>query len=97
MATISAPEKESKAKSKELRDLPWKVVVYDDPVNLMEYVARVFQKVFGYSREKSEVLMMQVHEAKKAIVWEGNREKAEMYVQQLHSFQLHAGLERAEG
>jgi len=97
MATISAPEKASKVKAKEARQTPWKVVVYDDPVNLMEYVARGFQKVFGYSRERAEVLMMQVHDAKKAIVWEGNREKAEMYVQKLHAFQLHAGLEKEEG
>lgn len=97
MATVTTPKRASKVKSKESRQTPWKVVVYDDPVNLMEYVARVFQKVFGYSRERAEVLMMQVHEAKKAIVWEGNREKAEMYVQQLHTFQLHAGLEQEKG
>jgi len=94
--TIDKPKTRSKTKSREALDQPWKVVVYDDPVNLMEYVTKVFQKVFGYSREKAEILMMQVHEKKKAIVWSGAREKAEMYIQQLHGLQLHAGLEREE-
>ncbi|GHC53929.1 ATP-dependent Clp protease adapter ClpS [Roseibacillus persicicus] len=94
--TTDKPRTKSKTKSREKLAQPWKVVVYDDPVNLMEYVTRVFQKVFGYSREKAEMLMRQVHDAKRSVVWTGNREKAELYVQQLHGFQLHAGLEKDE-
>lgn len=94
--TVDKPRTRTKTKSREKLDLPWKVVVYDDPVNLMEYVTKVFQKVFGYSREKAEVLMKEVHDAKRSVVWTGNREKAEHYVQQLHGFQLHAGLEKEE-
>ena len=30
-------------------DLPWNVVVHNDPVNLMSYVTKVFVKVFGFS------------------------------------------------
>ena len=40
--------------------------------------------------------MMAVHQKGRAVVWVGNREKAEMYVNQLHSAQLHATLDRAE-
>jgi ATP-dependent Clp protease adaptor protein ClpS len=72
------------------------VVVLDDPVNLMEYVSRVLTNIFGFSREKAEELMMAVHQKGRAVVWSGNREKAEMYVNQLHSAQLHATLDRAE-
>ena len=42
-------------------DHPWKVIVWDDPINLMSYVTFVFRKVFGYSNDKAEQLMMQVH------------------------------------
>lgn len=94
--TIDKPKTRSKTKSREALDQPWKVVVYDDPVNLMEYVTKVFQKVFGYSRAKAEGMMREVHEAKRSVVWTGAREKAEHYVQQLHGFQLHAGLEKDE-
>ena len=77
-------------------DGTWNVLVFDDPVNLMEYVTKVFQKVFGYPREKAEELMLTVHTAGKALVWAGSREPAELYVQQLHSYQLHASLEKSE-
>ena len=36
-------------------------IVHNDPVNLMSYVTWVFQKLFGYSREKAEKLMLDVH------------------------------------
>ncbi len=94
--TIDKPRTRSAEKVREKLDVPWKVVVYDDPVNLMDYVTKIFQKVFGYSREKAEILMKQVHDAKRSVVWTGEREKAEYYVQQLHRFQLHAGLEKEE-
>ncbi len=72
------------------------MVVLDDPVNLMEYVSRVLTNIFGFSTEKAKELMMAVHQKGRAVVWVGNREKAEMYVNQLHSAQLHATLDRAE-
>lgn len=87
---------ETKDKSSTELQGTWNVLVFDDPVNLMEYVVKVFQKVFGYSREKSEDLMLTVHQAGKALVWTGDRERAELYVQQLHSYQLQASLEKAQ-
>ena len=34
-------------------DRPWLVIVWNDPINLMSYVTYVFQKLFGYSRDKA--------------------------------------------
>ena len=96
MVPIDAPIIEKKEKQSTELDSSWSVVVFDDPVNLMEYVSKVFQKVFGYSKAKSEDLMMTVHQAGKALVWSGARERAELYVQQLHQYQLQASLEKAE-
>ena len=31
----------------------WKVIVLNDPVNLMNYVVMVFRKVFGYGEQKA--------------------------------------------
>ncbi len=76
-------------------DRPWNVVAHNDPVNLMNYVTRVFQKVFGYSKERSERHMVEVHQKGRSIVWTGLREPAEVYVQQLHSNLLLATLEKA--
>ena len=77
-------------------DVPWNVVVHDDPVNLMGYVTYVLMKIFGYDKKKADILMMQVHRQGRSIVWSGEREKAEFYVQQLQSHQLKTSLEKAE-
>ncbi len=77
-------------------DLPWCVVVYDDPVNLMSFVQLVLRRIFGYSAEKATALMLEVHHSGRSIVWRGEREKAELYVQQLQSYQLLAAMEREE-
>ncbi len=93
---VEVPVESPKTRSREKTAPPWQVVVLDDPVNLMEYVSRVLVKIFGFSRGKAEVLMRAVHEQGRAIVWTGDREKGEMYVNQLHSAHLQATLERVE-
>ncbi len=71
-----------------------KVVVHNDPVNLMSYVTMVFQRVFGYKRERAEKHMLEVHQQGRSILWSGVRERAEFYVQQLHSYLLLATIEK---
>jgi ATP-dependent Clp protease adaptor protein ClpS len=73
---------------------PWQVIVLNDPVNLMSYVTLVIRRVFGYSEQKATELMLDVHQKGRAIVWTGEREKAEMYVQQLQGHQLLAKMEK---
>ena len=74
---------------------PWQVIVFNDPVNLMSFVTLVIRRIFGYSEEKATKLMLCVHEKGKAIVWTGEREKAEFYVQQLQAHQLLASMSQA--
>jgi len=74
------------------RDRPWIVIVWNDPINLMTYVTYVFQKLFGYPKEKAERLMMQVHVEGKAVVAGGTREKAEHDVARLQAHGLWATL-----
>ena len=76
-------------------DLPWLVVVHNDPVNLMSYVTMVFCRVFGWTRERAKKHMMEVHRLGRSIVWSGGREQAEHYVQQLHTFLLLATMEKS--
>jgi ATP-dependent Clp protease adaptor protein ClpS len=89
------PVIEQETREQDLIDVPWQVVVHNDPVNLMTYVTMVFQKVFGYSRERAEKHMLEVHRNGRSILWTGLRERAELYVQQLHSHLLLATVERA--
>lgn len=73
---------------------PWVAIVWDDPVNLMTYVTWVFQKLFGYSRDKAHRLMMQVHTEGKAAVSHGTREQMERDVARLQAAGLWATLQR---
>ena len=94
-STIDRPTIEKETGAEEDLDLPWQVVVHNDPVNLMSYVTMVFQRVFGYPREKAEQHMLEVHHKGRSILWSGMRERAELYVQQLHGYLLLATLEKA--
>ncbi len=75
-------------------DVPWIVIVWNDPINLMSYVTWVFQKLFGYSHEKAEKLMRDVHTKGKAVVSSGPREKAELDVKRLHAHGLWATMQK---
>ena len=77
-------------------DRPWLVIVWNDPINLMSYVTYVFQKLFGYSREKATKLMLDVHHKGRAIVSSGSRERAELDVFRLHEHGLWATMEQSE-
>ena len=74
----------------------WRVVVLNDPVNLMSYVVMVFKKVFGFDEQTARRKMLEVHEQGRSIVWSGLREKAEAYVFTLHQWHLTAVLEPDE-
>ncbi len=76
------------------KDFPWVVIVWDDPVNLMDYVVFVFQELFGFSERKARRLMLQVHNEGKAVVFNGTRDEAELNVQRLHAYGLWATMEQ---
>jgi ATP-dependent Clp protease adaptor protein ClpS len=92
---VAEPETIQQEKTSPSVEVPWNVVAHNDPITKMNYVTMVFRKVFGYSREKAEEHMLEVHHKGRSIVWSGARERAEFYVQQLHGFQLLATLEKA--
>ena len=77
-------------------DRPWVTIVWDDPVNLMDYVTYVFMELFSFSRERATELMMQVHTEGKAVVSEGTREEMEHDVARLHEYGLWATLQRGD-
>jgi len=74
----------------------WRVVVLNDPVNLMSYVVMVFKKVFGFDESTARRHMLEVHEQGRSVVWSGLREKAEAYAFTLQQWHLTAILESDE-
>lgn len=77
-------------------DKPWNTVVWNDPVNLMNYVSYVFRSYFGYSREEADRLMLQVHNNGRAIVATGPREEMERHVEAMHGYGLLATVARVD-
>jgi ATP-dependent Clp protease adaptor protein ClpS len=98
MAETLAPERVDVPTGDEVSepDRPWLVIVWNDPVNLMSYVTWVFQKLFGYSREKATSLMLDVHHKGKAVVTSGAREKAELDCFRLHGYGLWATITKSD-
>ena len=78
-------------------DTPWTCTVWNDPVNLMSYVSYVFRSYFGFSADKAEELMLQVHNNGRAVVATGSREEMERHTEAMHEYGLWATVVRADG
>jgi ATP-dependent Clp protease adaptor protein ClpS len=97
MTTLAPTEvKEPTGDIEIVPDRPWVVIVWNDPINLMDYVTFVLQKLFGYSKDKATKLMLDVHHKGKAVVSNGTREKAELDVFRLHEHGLWATMQHDE-
>ncbi|MCJ7827366.1 MAG: ATP-dependent Clp protease adapter ClpS [Demequinaceae bacterium] len=88
-----APEERTSVATR-LEDV-WVAIVWNDPVNLMNYVTHVFQTHFGWSRSKAEVKMREVHERGRSVVSSGSLERMEADVQAMHSYGLWATMQRS--
>lgn len=76
-------------------DMPWVTIVWNDPVNLQQYVAWVFSSYFGFAKPEAERLMLLVHNEGRAVVATGPREEMERHVEAMHDFGLWATLSKA--
>jgi ATP-dependent Clp protease adaptor protein ClpS len=73
---------------------PWNVVVWNDPVTPMSVVVVIFKRVFGYSDNKATQLMLTVHHEGRAIVWSGQRDRAQAYCVKLQVAGLQSTIEQ---
>ncbi|WP_211205079.1 ATP-dependent Clp protease adapter ClpS [Gleimia coleocanis] len=71
----------------------WATVVWNDPINLMDYVQAVFQRHFGFSQARAHELMLQVHLTGRALVSKGPKERMEADVLAMHGYGLRSTLE----
>lgn len=96
MSATAAPLELEQTDTAESTDpaFPWLVLVWDDPVNLMEYVVYVFRTLFGYSESKARKLMLEVHNEGRSVVANGTKEQCELHVFRLHEFGLWATLQQ---
>ena len=75
-------------------DRPWITLVWNDPVNLMSYVAYVFQSHFGFTKEKANKLLLDVHHKGRAVVSTGTREEMERDVEAMHGYGLWSTMQK---
>lgn len=85
-AAVEAPVGEDQKSPGKPRPLPpHAVVVLNDDVHSFDYVIETFQKVFGYSAEKSAKLALDIHHQGRGIVWSGSKEVAELKCELIRS------------
>ena len=77
-------------------DIPWDVILWNDPVSLISLVVRVLRKLFSYDLAKAERLTMQVHNEGKSVVWSGDKEQAAAYCVALHGYALSATIQPSQ-
>jgi ATP-dependent Clp protease adaptor protein ClpS len=87
---------ETHASTEVQAEAAWRVVVLNDPVNLMSYVVMVFKKVLAFDEDRARKHMLEVHEQGRSVVWVGVRETAEAHVFSLQQWHLTAVLEPDE-
>ena len=97
--TVAPVEIEAPDDARELDeavDRPWICLVWNDPINLMSYVTFVFMTYFSYSRDKAELLMLDVHQKGRAVVSSGSRDEMERDDTAMHGYGLWATMQKDE-
>jgi ATP-dependent Clp protease adaptor protein ClpS len=92
--TQTSPDIDVEEKLKEAFARGWSVIVWNDPVNLMDYVVYVFKTVLKMNEKDASRHMWEVHQNGKSMVARETREKSELIVHRLRGFGLNATLEQ---
>lgn len=93
--TEASPDIDVEEKLKEAFARGWSVIVWNDPVNLMDYVVYIFKSVLKMSEQEATRHMWEVHKQGKSQVARETQEKAELLVHRLRGFGLNATMEEA--
>ena len=75
-ASLTVPEEAVRTEEGTRLDSPWVTLVWNDPVNLMRYVAYGFASYFGYSPARAHELRMPVTQEGRAGVAPGRAARA---------------------
>ena len=92
--TETSPDLDVEEKLKAAFARGWSVIVWNDPVNLMDYVVYVFKSVMKMNEQDATRHMWEVHQKGKSVVARETREKSELLVHRLRGFGLNATMEQ---
>lgn len=76
-------------------DTPWQVVVSNDPVNLVQMVAKIFERVLGMEPSVAMKHTMEVHNNGRSAVYSGTQQECTIVAEKLMAFQLWTHIEKA--
>jgi ATP-dependent Clp protease adaptor protein ClpS len=93
--TETSPDIDVEEKLQEAFARGWTVIVWNDPVNLMEYVVYVFKTVLKMGEQDATRHMLEVHNNGKSVVARETREKSELLVHRLRGFGLNTTMEQS--
>jgi ATP-dependent Clp protease adaptor protein ClpS len=93
--TETSPDIDVEEKLKDAFARGWSVIVWNDPINLMDYVVYVFKAVLKMNEQDASRHMWEVHQQGKSQVARETREKSELIVHRLRGFGLNATMEEA--
>ena len=93
--TETSPDIDVEEKLKEAFARGWTVIVWNDPVNLMEYVVYVFKTVLKMNEQDATRHMLEVHHKGKSAVARETRERSELIVHRLRGFGLNTTMEQS--
>jgi len=93
--TETSPDVDVEEKLKEAFARGWTVIVWNDPVNLMDYVVYVFKTVLKMNEQDATRHMWEVHQKGKSVLAQETKEKSESIVHRLRGFGLSATMEKA--
>lgn len=92
MSTVAPPVRKQKprdARPGSGRGRPWLVIVRNDDHNTFDGVAFALARTIpGVTFERGMALADTIHNAGQAVVWTGEKERAELYWEQLAGFGL---------
>jgi ATP-dependent Clp protease adaptor protein ClpS len=92
--TETSPDIDVESKLKDAFSRGWSVIVWNDPVNLMDYVVFVFKTVLKMNEQDASRHMWEVHNLGKSTVARETKEKSELIVHRLRGFGLNATMEQ---
>lgn len=81
--TITLPEQHTEVRTR--HEPRWKVILHNDNVTTMQFVVALLVQLFHKREPEAYRLMLEVHERGLAVVEWTHQERAELYVEQIHS------------
>ncbi len=93
--TETSPDLDVEEQQKDAFDRGLSVIVWNDPINLMDYVVYVFKSVLKMNEQDASRHMWEVHQLGKSVVARETKEKSELLIHRLRGFGLNATMEQA--